>query len=201
MEYKESVEATSGKLEIAKILYSIFLNGLEARYKEILGFWGFLLPSMTGFIYLLTKYYDPVFEGNRIALLFFGSTMILLLLTLGAVYSLSISYRYRYLQASVYKIESYFGCNVFIPESFKPSPIKSIKDRLLFDIAPLILQIYVIFFCLCILGVTITFISITSWSLKSYLSIILCALSLFIIFVFGGWILPNKVNKIINLLE
>lgn len=254
------------KNDIVKEIHQIFLNSMETRYKEVLTFLGFLLPSLTAFIVLsynfnLNHSLFLALEDNKIGksvvidttqhekanldictipdtlhidsskinleviqpnnnnieesknerkdssiifTFFLGSLVIILILAWGAIYSLAVSYRYRYLQASVYLIEETTGANNYIPSSFKPKRIVTIKGRLFLDIAPSILQINVHFFALSIVGITLVFDYLTITNGLLWYGIIFSIISLIFtisIYYCGGWLYPKKMEKIILDLE
>lgn len=135
---------------------------------------------------------------------FLGTLVILFILTWGAIYSLAVSYRYRYLQASVYLIEETTGANNYIPSSFKPRKISSINSRLFLDISPSILQVNIHFLALSIIGITIVFNYLTIVNYHYSFSIIItlfAILFLTLIYYIGGWRYPQKMEKIITDLE
>jgi len=136
-------------MEIAKQQHAIFLDAMETRYKEILTFVGFMLPALGGFILLLQRFETGGRTSEDSLLLFVGTLASLFLLTWGAMYALATSYRYRYLQASCYKIEEHSGASQWIPTSFKPQK-STLKKRLLLSIAPGILQVHLIVFLFAI---------------------------------------------------
>lgn len=257
------------KSDIVKEIHEIFLNSMEARYKEVLSFLGFLLPALTAFIWLsynfninqnlfkalknnnATKELSSTSDSCKlnndssstytskiifskdssscnvqiniknksnqqnlketkgdsesiIFTFFLGTLVILFILTWGAVYALAVSYRYRYLQASVYLIEETTGANNYIPSSFKPKPINSFKKRIFLDISPSILQVNIHFFALSIIGISFIFSYLTIVnnyyffsSLLSFFSILFLSLIYFI----GGWRYPKKMQRIIKDLD
>lgn len=95
--------------DLAVQIHKIFLEGMEARYKDMLSFVGFLIPSLGGFFLLLNKYESYSQPMEPPPTFFIGTLGVIGVFLYGAAYNLALSYRYRYLQASVYWIEETFG--------------------------------------------------------------------------------------------
>lgn len=188
---------SSLKEEIAKDLHALFLESMETRYKEILSFLGFLLPALTGFLWLINNY-DPTKTGDNFL---FGSLAIIFILFWGSFYVLAVSYRYRYLQACVYLIEELTGADVYIPKTFKPKPIEKLGERIFLSIAPGILQIHLYFFILFVCTFCVTFhFLVDDWT-KSIILISFSILILLLIIYAGGWHYPKKLENILDDLE
>lgn len=84
-------------------MHKAFLEALRHREQEILRYLAILGPALGGFIWLLTldlgdKKMPTVFAT--------GSLGVILLLLLGAVYSLSLGFNYRYITLQLAKLES-----------------------------------------------------------------------------------------------
>ena len=159
------VPRDSGNLgtEIAKQLHEIFLDAMENRYKEILSFVGFMIPALGGFLLLLQQYETGGRTSGDALLLFLGTLSCQFLLTWGAMYALAVSYRYRYLQASCYKIEEHSGASQWIPKSFKPQQ-STLKKRLMLSIAPGILQVHIFIFLSAIAVVGCSYYTLMTWT-------------------------------------
>lgn len=197
---------------LAEGLHKIFLKSMEARYKEVLSFLAFIVPSLTGFMLLLNKY-EAANEPKPIKSFFFGETIylvstffagtiaILSILLWGAAYALALSYRYRYLQASVYRIEETCGADYFIPDSFKPKPLIGFKTKLGLSIAPTILQVHVFFFISCIIGVSLAFCIVTPWTWRNVIVVSFALLYTLFIYYLGAFHYPRKLNNIIANLD
>jgi len=193
----KSPDESDRSFEIAKDIHSLFLQAMEERYKDILSFLGFVLPALTGFIWLAYQYGTGDAAKSELAF-FVGSIATLGILLWGGVYSLATSYRYRYLQASVYQIEESTGAARFIPRSFKPTPVRDFSKRVGISIAPGILQIHVFFFMATIIGVGFAYCVIGE--IPTYrVTILACsALSDGTIYLFGAFHYPNKLNALIQ---
>ena len=55
-------------------LHKSFIDGMESSYGAILNFLGFIIPSFTGFIYLIYKY-DISIKDNNNYLVFLSGTI------------------------------------------------------------------------------------------------------------------------------
>lgn len=186
------------EVEIAKTLYEIFLQSMESRYRDVLNFIGFLIPALGGFLLVLVKYLNNDITYLQDKIFFVGTIGSNSLLFWGALNCLSASYRYRYLQASVYNIETHFKLNQFIPRTFKPKKIDNNKKRLTFELAPMILQVHILFFLISICALFIIYIFIAPVSLFSFILLHIVLIKLATIFYIGGWYLPNKFNKVLD---
>jgi hypothetical protein len=179
---------------------------MEQRYKEILTFVGFAFPAMTGMIYLLSKFEvvpGRTLSNDSIGPITFstGCLLINFVLTWGVLYAMAMSYRYRYLQACVYKIEDTTGASKFVPISFRPKVTNSCVDRILFSFAPGLLQINIWVFIVLMFGVT----AIYSYSndgvvVPSHDAYIMCVPLGYILFM-GFHYYPRKLEKLIRSLD
>lgn len=188
---------SSLKEDIAKDLHNLFLESMEKMYRDILSFLSLLLPVLTGFLWLINNY-DPTKTGDSFL---FGSLFIICVLFWGSLYVLAVSYRYRYLQASVYLIEELIGADVCIPKTFKPKPIKKVGERIFLSIAPGILQIHLYFFILFVCTFCTTFhFLVNDWTKSIIVTSFSISIVILIIYV-GGWHYPKKLENILDDLE
>ncbi|MHB9036371.1 MAG: hypothetical protein ACYC64_06865 [Armatimonadota bacterium] len=192
-----------GKLhiEIARELHTLFLQGMEERYKEVLSFLGIVIPAVSGFIYLVEQYETAKPAGKPLFTLFLGTLAIIGAFVWGAWHTLAGSYRYRYLQASVYKIEQACGANKYIPVSFKPKPYKGFWQRMGFSIAPGIMQVHLGFFVLALLIATVGYGLVAPWKWQSFVILGYATFCLGTIIVLGTVYYPNKINALLANLE
>lgn len=186
------------KSDLAKDLHNTFLENMESSYAAILNFLGFIVPGITGFFYLVYTYYRSPQDDKPYTTFLVGTIAIILFLVWGGSYTLSISYRYRYLQASVYKIEESFGADYYIPLSFKPKPYKGIKRRILMDMAPAVLQTHIFFFLFFIISICGGFIFLTDWNYNNIILIVITFFSVTFLYYLGAFFYPKKINKIIS---
>ena len=187
--------------DLTKDLHATFLESMEVRYKEILTFFGFVLPAFTGFAWLPIKYKEAEDKSALTQVFIVGTAFVITVLFWGAVYALAASYRYRYLQASVYLIED--RCNVarYIPKSFKPKHVKGLKARLLFSFVPGILQVHVFFLLISTGLVVFTSWWLVDWSLDGIVPFGVWILGLALFCFLGFFYYPNKINRIIEDLD
>jgi hypothetical protein len=155
----ETPDSNELSTEIAKQLHGVFLEAMETRYKEILSFIGFMLPALGGFLLLLQRYETGGRTNGDALLLLVGTLTAELLLTWGAMYALATSYRYRYLQASCYKLEDHSGASRWIPTTFKPTR-STLGKRLALSIAPGILQVHLFVFLIAIAVVALAYVAL-----------------------------------------
>ncbi|MCL5772386.1 MAG: hypothetical protein M1479_08960 [Actinobacteria bacterium] len=179
--------------DFARDLHSSFINSMESSYGAILNFLGFIIPSFTGFIYLIYKYNVSIKDNSSYIIFLAGTIAINTFLLWGSCYALALSYRYRYLQICVNRIEKKLEANYFMPASFNPREYKSIKDKILLSMAPAVLQIHILFFLLFIFGISLSF-SLITWNTKSFVLIIIALIYIIIIYLIGVHF-TNKYNK------
>ena len=78
------------------------LEALRHREQEIFSYLAILVPALGGFAWLLNR----LAEGNVSTMTFMAGTLgVLLILLLGAAYSLTLGYNYRYITFQLAKIE------------------------------------------------------------------------------------------------
>ena len=98
-------------------MHKTFLEALRHREQEILRFLAILAPSLGGFIWLLTLDFN---KGMNSIVFTIGTLGVLLFLLLGAIYSLTLGYNFRYVTLQLAKMESDFCLNIkeYILESW-----------------------------------------------------------------------------------
>ena len=195
----EPPEESSFKL--AEEMHNIFLENMEKMYRDILTFLGFVIPALSGFLVILSKYDLDNVTKSSLLLFLVGTLIVIAVLAWGGTYTLVLSYRYRYLQASAYMVEKKFRANLYIPDSFKPKPLRGIQKRLFLSLAPGILQVHAFFFIFCIIGICFISRYILGKSSESSIILIFSFLSIILIYYFGSYLYPKKLNKIIENLD
>lgn len=188
-------------LDLAEELHKVFLESMESRYKDILSFLGFIIPAFTGFLWLVNNYELNERSTKYLSTFFIGTLVVISILLWGAAYALAMSYRYRYLQASVYMIEEAFGVGLFIPTSFKPKPLVGIKALLGLSIAPGILQVHLFFFISCIIGIAAAFSILTPITWLTIVVISFSVFCIYFIYYLGALHYPEKLERILDELE
>lgn len=88
---------------VMESMHRLLLEALRHREQEMTRFLAILGPALIGFVWLLQNadFYGYVF--------LIGSVGVLLLLTLGAVYSASLGYNHRYMVLQLAKLEATMG--------------------------------------------------------------------------------------------
>jgi hypothetical protein len=94
-------------MDALRNMHKAFLEALRHREQEILQYLAFVGPALAGFVWLMTLDY-----GKNAWVFVVGTLGIILLLFLGACYSLALGYNYRYLTLQMAKIESPLGLNI-----------------------------------------------------------------------------------------
>lgn len=94
---------TKSLLEVHKLL----MDALRHREQEIMRYIAILAPAIGGFIWLLIKReQNPPIDDTIFTI---GAGGILLLLFIGAFYSLALGYNYRYITLQIAKIENHLS--------------------------------------------------------------------------------------------
>lgn len=142
--------------EDAKLnMHKMFLEALRHREQDIIRFLAILGPSLGGFIWLLG---DVTHNPARFVA---GTYGVLLVLVLGAFYSLALGYNYRYLTLQLAKLESQpelnLECVMLASWPHQPAEFQK-RNRwgvIPWCTPPGIIKVFWIAFLACIAGVTI----------------------------------------------
>jgi len=115
-------------------MQKLYLEALRSRENEVLQFIVIIASALGGFYWLLGRLVSgqPYFSANTLQLFIFGVLAILLLLSLGAMYTLALGYNYRSMLLQIRKLEaalnvkevvlcswSTFKCEYSLPEILK----------------------------------------------------------------------------------
>jgi hypothetical protein len=179
--------------EVARSMYRILVESLETHYSEIIRFVAILIPSLTGYGVILYQY--ALAGTNKPTIPLLMVTIIVIIMQMwGAWSALAMSYRFRYLQLAISKIERYFRVETLLPGTFQASRIESPRDRMSLRIAPEILRVHVIIFILVVLTVSIA--SSVILHEAGYISILAVVAAVIIcgIMYLGAISYPNKYN-------
>lgn len=129
-------------------MHGSLIEALRSREQEIFRYLAILGPALGGFAWLYYKAETP--KSLSIALFTFGTVSAQLLLLLGAVYSVTLGYNFRYVLLELAKIESILGVRSAMlegwpknPEAFQKAWCKPPEMILVFWIAFLCGIIYV----------------------------------------------------------
>ncbi len=86
---------------VLKSMHGALLEALHHREQEIFSYLAILVPALGGFVWLLHQGADK----NAVTTFIAGTVSVLLMLLLGAAYSLTLGYNYRYITFQLAKIE------------------------------------------------------------------------------------------------
>lgn len=181
--------------EVAHSMYRILVESLESHYSEIIRFVAIVIPSLTGYGVILYQY--ALAGTNKLTIPLLMVTIIVIIMqTWGAWSALAMSYRFRYLQLAVSKIERHFGVDTLLPKRFQASRIKSPRDRMSLRVAPEILRVHVFIFVVVVLAVSVVSSVMLCEALYSVILGVLGAGAVGLIMYFGAISYPNKYNSL-----
>jgi len=120
-------------------MHKLFLEALRHREQEIFRYLAILGPALGGFIWLLHagSAVERKVEGAVVTVtthqlgphvFVVGAVSVILLLLLGAVYSLALGYNYRYITLQLAKLESMLCIKDYVLKGWPQSP-KKFLDR------------------------------------------------------------------------
>jgi len=145
-------------------MHKLLLEALRHREQEIFRYLAILAPALGGFVWLLYK-------GVNTSLFAVGTVGILLLLLLGAVYSLALGYNYRYITLQLVKLEKQLKIDKATLAGWLKSPEEFLNRYKLFCCIPWctppeIIKVFWFVFFIVILGIMIT---ASRYTLHSYI--------------------------------
>jgi len=138
-------------------MHNTFLDALRHREQDIVQFLGILGPALGGFVWLLGS--DLEKNPLRFAA---GTYGVLLVLLMGAFYSLALGYNYRYLTLQLAKLEADDTLDLrksileHWPRRVVDFERKSRWGFIPWSTPPGIIKVFWVAFLLCIVGVTIS---------------------------------------------
>jgi hypothetical protein len=88
--------------KVLEQMHELLIGALRSREQEVFMYLAILGPALAGFGWLLYKQPPAMF-------VFWGTCSVLLLLLLGAFYSLSLGYNFRYITLELAKLETILG--------------------------------------------------------------------------------------------
>ena len=135
-------------------MHQLFLEALRHREQEILRYIALLVPAVAGFVWLLQK---GSFDDFGFAA---GSCAALLLLLLGAVYSLALGFNYRYITLELAKLEALLEMGDYVLQGWPRSREAFLQRyKACFGIPwctpPEVIKVFWLAFIVGIVGVTI----------------------------------------------
>jgi hypothetical protein len=134
MDQEEKSEPTEITTELLINMHSLMMEALRHREQDIIRYLAILIPAFGGFLWILKdineKYMDSIYIVAVI--------VVVVLLTMGGIYSLSISYNYRSVLFQKAKLEKMLGMKSFILCNWSrdPKDFKAKLPHLLFECLP-----------------------------------------------------------------
>lgn len=150
----KNLKLSESSITVLQNMHRLLLEALRHREQEIIRYLAFLGPALGGFVWLI--------QNDSVGVFFFavGTMGVLLLLLLGAIYSLSLGYNYRYITLELAKLETTLGIEEVMLRGW-PRKRKDFLDRYRLKFwkipwctPPEIIKIFWRTFCIVILGVT-----------------------------------------------
>jgi len=111
-------ELTAEGTQAVQNMHQAFLEALRHREQEVLRYLAILGPALSGFVWLLML---DLSKPQMPTVFATGSLGVILLLLLGAVYSLSLGYNYRYLTLQLAKLERKLEIEQYVLEGWPRS--------------------------------------------------------------------------------
>lgn len=145
----------TNRIDALESMHKLLLEALRHREQEIVRYLAILGPALGGFVWLLHS------GTGSVDVFTVGTIGVLLLLLLGAVYSLALGYNYRYITLELAKLETLLGIRSAMLESWPRSP-KNFLDRyricccIPWCTPPEVIKVFWWAFLVGIVGVTVT---------------------------------------------
>jgi hypothetical protein len=187
----------TGSTEALQSMHKLFLEALRHREQEIIRYLAILGPALGGFIWLLHS------GSGNVGLFTVGTMGVLLLLCLGALYSLALGYNYRYITLELAKLEAVLGIRDAVLVGW-PRTKNDFLNRyktywsIPWCTPPEIIKIFWIAFVLGIAGVTVTAWKYKPSALVLWLVIftgVVCLLMGLLAPIWFGWKLRKKCQQ------
>lgn len=147
-------EGPASRTEALESIHNVLLDALRHREQEIVRYLAILGPALGCFIWLLHA------GTERVTVFTAGTMGVLLLLFLGAVYSLALGYNYRYVTLELAKLETMLGIKNAMLAGW-PKTRQGFLDhyrlwRVPWCTPPEVIKVFWLAFLVGIAGVTIT---------------------------------------------
>ena len=182
--------------QMARSQYELFVKSLDKHYSEVLKFLAIIVPSLAAFGIAVNQ-----FVGSNspmpLSYFLFVTFTALTVLGWGAVYVLTLSYRFQYLRFIVSKIEAKYELTDFMPTSFAPEKMTR-RESLSLEILPEIMKIHFSFFIISIIMVIVTSSFLLDYLMWIVLIPLLGLLLLIVIYLLGCLYFPDKYNKLFS---
>ncbi len=179
-----------GSREALESMHRLLLEALRHREQEIVRYLAILGPALGGFVWLLHS-------GTGSAGMFIvGTEGVLLLLLLGAAYSLALGYNYRYVTLELAKLEAILQITDAMLEIWPKTPEAFLKRYRLWHwipwcTPPAVIKVFWVAFLIGIFGVMAT-----AWGREPALATSGPMLLVGVMCLLLGWILiPMRYGK------
>lgn len=182
--------------ELARSQYELFVKSLDEHYTEVLKFLAIIIPNLVVFGIAINQFVNTS-SSMPSSYFVFVTFAVLTVLGWGAVYVLTLSYRFQYLRFIISNIESRYELTNFMPASFTPA-IMTRRKKLSLDILPEIMKVHFLFFLISIILIIVTSSLLLDNILWKVLIPFLGLLLLGVIYALGSQYFPNKYNKLFS---
>jgi len=134
-------------------VHKLLLEALRHREQEIIRYLAILGPALGGFMWLLLS------DKGDVGVFTVGTIAVLLLLLLGAIYSLALGYNYRYILLQLAKLETALQITDAMLEGWPRSPEDFLRRYKLWGkpwcTPPEVIKVFWVAFLVGILGVMV----------------------------------------------
>ncbi len=148
-------EPNKDQRRMIESVYNTLLEALRHREQEILRYIAILAPALAAFIWLIR--FDYGCEDKSFVFIV-GTAGVLLLLLIGAIYSLALGYNFRQITFQLAKMESELCLDIsqYMLKGWPRRPEKFAKRYGRYCTPPEIIKVFWLAFILFIIGVTLS---------------------------------------------
>jgi len=173
-------------------MQKLYLEALRSRESEVLQFIIILVSALGGFSWVIGKYIsggeqpqDPLIPAYAFTVL-----AVLLLLSLGAMHAMALSYNYRSILLQLRKIEQEMKVSNAILQAWR-------KKKCSYSLPEILKYFYTIYICGIILVSLVSFYALSSYyPFFSYVVLIVGAVSIFMLCCCMRFYYAKKINDI-----
>ena len=177
-------------------MHQLLLEALRHREQAIIRYLAILGPALGGFIWLMQP------ENYNLKVFIFGTISVLILLLLGAIYSLALGYNYRYIVLELAKLETALSIEKSMLKGWPRKRKDFFKRYRLMNIPwclpPEIIKVFWMTFIIGIVGVTVAACAYNPKTLIPWVVAPIGSLSLFLGLItpyLYGRKLESKINE------
>jgi hypothetical protein len=182
--------------QMARSQYELFVRSLDKHYTEVLKFLAIIVPSLAAFGIAVNQFISSS-SPMPSSYFVFVTFAALAVLGWGAVYVLTLSYRFQYLRFIVSKIEEKYELTDFMPTSFAPVKMTR-RESLSLEILPEIMKVHFSFFIISIIIVIVTSSLLLDYVMWIVSIPLFGLLLLIVIYLLGCLYFPDKYNKLFS---